>query len=62
MRKTYDRTFKLEIVRKIVASETTVSSVASEYNISRPIVSIVTEIKLSVVKELGYLTSPNNML
>lgn len=39
MRKTYDRTFKLEIVRKIVAKETTVSSVASEYNISRPIVS-----------------------
>lgn len=39
MRKAYDRTFKLEIVRKIVAKETTVSSVASEYNISRPIVS-----------------------
>lgn len=39
MRKTYDRTFKLEIVRKIVDKEITVSAVASEYNISRPIVS-----------------------
>lgn len=39
MRKTYNREFKLEIVRKIVTKETTVNAVASEYNISRPIVS-----------------------
>ena len=39
MRKTYDKAFKTEIVKQIVANKTTVSKVASEYKISRPIVS-----------------------
>ena len=39
MRKTYDKTFKIEIAKQIVDKKTTVSKVASEYMISRPIVS-----------------------
>ena len=39
MRKTYDKAFKLEISKQIVAKKMTVSAVASEYKISRPIVS-----------------------
>ncbi|HHX52247.1 MAG TPA: transposase [Erysipelothrix sp.] len=39
MRKTYDKAFKIEIASQIVAKKTTVSAVASEYKISRPIVS-----------------------
>lgn len=39
MRKTYDQAFKLKIVKQIVNKETTVSEVAVDYHISRPIVS-----------------------
>lgn len=39
MRKTYDKDFKLDIAKQIVAKKTTVSVVAEEYSISRPIVS-----------------------
>ena len=39
MKKQYDREFKLQICRKIIEKETTVTKVAKEYSISRPIVS-----------------------
>lgn len=39
MRKTYEKEFKLEIARQITEKEITVSEVALEYKISRPIVS-----------------------
>lgn len=39
MRKTYDKDFKLDLAKQIVAKKTTVSVVAEEYSISRPIVS-----------------------
>ena len=39
MRKTYEKAFKLDIAKQIVAKKTTVSVVAEEYSISRPIVS-----------------------
>jgi len=39
MRKTYDQAFKLKIAKQIVNKETTVSQVAVEYHISRPIIS-----------------------
>lgn len=39
MKKTYDKAFKIEITKQIMEKKTTVSAVASEYGISRPIVS-----------------------
>lgn len=39
MRKTYDKAFKMEIAKKIVAQKTSVTALAAEYNISRAIVS-----------------------
>ncbi len=39
MRNKYNREFKLDICRKINKKEITVTEVANEYNISRPIVS-----------------------
>ncbi len=39
MRKTYEREFKLKVAKDIINEKNTVGSVASEYNISRPIVS-----------------------
>lgn len=39
MRKTYDKDFKIQIMQQIIDKKSTVSSFASEYNISRPIVS-----------------------
>ena len=39
MKKQYDREFKLQICKEITEEKTTVSKVAKEYSISRPIVS-----------------------
>ena len=39
MRKTYDQAFKLKIAKQIVNKEITVSQVAMDYHISRPIIS-----------------------
>lgn len=39
MKKTYDKAFKMQIAKQIAAKKTTVSEVAAEYQISRPIVS-----------------------
>ena len=39
MRKTYEREFKRKVAKDIINEKTTVSAVAKEYNISRPIVS-----------------------
>ena len=39
MRKTYSKAFKINIIKQINNKQTTVSSVASEYGISRPIIS-----------------------
>ena len=39
MRKTYSKAFKINIAKQINNKQTTVSSVASEYGISRPIIS-----------------------
>lgn len=39
MRKTYDRSFKLKVAKDIINERTSVSQVASEFGISRPIVS-----------------------
>ena len=39
MRKTYDRAFKLKVAKDIINERTTASQVASEYGISRPIIS-----------------------
>lgn len=38
-RKTYSKEFKIEIAKKIAAKKITVSAVAFEYGISRPIIS-----------------------
>lgn len=39
MRKTYSKTFKLEVRQLILDQQKTVNQIASEYAISRPIVS-----------------------
>lgn len=39
MRKTYDQAFKIKIAKQIVNKEITVSQVAVDYSISRPIIS-----------------------
>ncbi len=39
MRKTYDRGFKLNICKKINKKEVTVTEIANEYGISRPVIS-----------------------
>ena len=39
MRKTYEREFKLKVSKDISSKQITVSEIAREYNISRPIVS-----------------------
>lgn len=39
MRKTYSKKFKIDVCKSIVSEETTVTKVAQDYSISRPIVS-----------------------
>lgn len=39
MRKTYSKEFKIDVCKSIVSKETTVSKVAKDYGISRPIAS-----------------------
>ena len=39
MRKTYDKAFKVKVAKNIITEDTSVSQVANEYGISRPIIS-----------------------
>ena len=39
MRKTYDKAFKVKVAKDIINEDTSVSQVANEYGISRPIIS-----------------------